>query len=119
LRFSLLLKTQTDVPIFLHHNRLTHTDFPLLRERGAFICRIKKLPLTASTYRITYSLMIGEESYIDYIEHAAELTVIDGNFFGYGETPSPTFGPLLVEAEWMVDEQSDLEQETSQPSSQN
>jgi len=104
MRFSLLLKTQTDTPLFLHHNRLTRQSFPHLSEQGAFVCRINRLPLTANIYEITYSLMIAEESYIDYIDNAAQMTVIDGDYFGSGEIPPASFGPFLVEADWFIDD---------------
>ncbi len=102
LRFSLLLKTASDMPVFLHHNRLTREPFDHLPPKGAFVCRIHNLPLSANVFKITYSLMIGEESYIDYLEHAADLTVIAGDFFGSGEIPPPAFGPLLVAANWSL-----------------
>jgi lipopolysaccharide transport system ATP-binding protein len=103
LRFSILVKTVTDAPVFLHHNRLTRETFEALTDSGAFVCSIQRLPLTAGTYRLTYSIMIGEESYIDYLEHAAELTVVEGDYYGSGEVPPSGFGPMLVQASWSTE----------------
>jgi lipopolysaccharide transport system ATP-binding protein len=98
---SLKFKTQFDVPVFLLHNRLTHNEFGELPEVGAFICRLKRLPLPPSTYRIDYSIMTDGE-YLDSINDAAELTVIEGDFFGSGEVPPISHGLCLVDAEWRL-----------------
>jgi len=98
---GMLFKTQLDVPVFLHHNRLTRDEFGELPGAGAFVCRLERLPLPPSTYRITYSIMAGGE-YLDSISDAAELTVVDGDFFGSGEVPPISHGVCLVEGRWAL-----------------
>jgi len=99
---GILVKTQYDTPVFLQHNRLTRDEWEALPARGAFVCRIPRLPLPPSAYRITYSLMRDGE-YLDAIEDAYELTVTDGDFFGSGEVPPATHGCCLVDARWRVE----------------
>jgi lipopolysaccharide transport system ATP-binding protein len=96
-----MVRTHLDVPVFLQHNRLTGdiwTDLPPL---GAFVCRIKKLPLPPANYRLGFSVMQGEE-YLDRIDDAIELIVIDGDFYGSGEVPPASHGCSLVDAAWRI-----------------
>jgi lipopolysaccharide transport system ATP-binding protein len=99
---SLMFKTQLDVPVFLHHSRLTRDEFRELPKLGAFVCRLQRLPLPPSTYRITYSIMADGE-YLDIIDNAAELTVVAGDFFGSGEVPPISHGVCLVEGQWRLE----------------
>ena len=103
---GLLVSTQLEFPVFLQHNRLTQESFGTLPSYGAFVCRISRLPLTPSTYKIMYSVMANnglDGTYIDALEDAIELTVIDGDFYGSGEVPKSIFGVCLVEANWRIE----------------
>lgn len=96
---SLAVKTQLEIPVFLHHNRLTQQNLSTTAQEGAFVCRIKKIPLPSSTYFITYSL-IRDDSYLDGVDNACEINVVDGDFFGGGEVPPISHGLCLVEGSW-------------------
>jgi len=98
---SLMLKTQLDVPVFLHHNRLTRDEFGELPESGAFVCRLQRLPLPPSNYQITYSILADGEC-LDGIDNAAEITVVEGDFFGSGEVPPISHGVCLAEGRWRL-----------------
>ena len=99
---SLMVKTMLDVPVFLHHNRMTGTTFTELPKQGAFVCRIRNTPLTPSTYKIGYSIIMGNE-YLDAISEAAELNIIAGDFFSSGEVPPSSHGICLVEGHWRLE----------------
>jgi lipopolysaccharide transport system ATP-binding protein len=99
---SIACKTVLDAPVFLHHNRMTRDDFGELPEKGAFVCHLKSLPLPPATYRIAFSI-ISSGSYLDYIEDAAELSVIEGDFFGSAEVPPISHGVCLVEGDWHLE----------------
>lgn len=99
---GLILKTSLDTPIFLLHNRLTHDEFGLLPSQGTFICRIKRLPLPPSTYRLGYSVM-ADRAYLDSLDDAIDLTVVDGDFFGSGEVPPISHGVCLVDGKWRLE----------------
>ncbi|MBC7929605.1 MAG: ABC transporter ATP-binding protein [Rubrivivax sp.] len=121
---GLCVKTQLDAPVFLQHNRLTQDEWGTLPPRGAFVCRIPRLPLPPAAYRITYSLMRDGE-YLDAIEDAYELTVTGGDFFGSGEVPPATHGCCLVDASWRLEaeavpseEPEEAEAETAQPAAE-
>jgi len=98
---SLMLKTQLDMPVFLHHNRLTGDEFGALPESGAFVCHLPRLPLPPSNYQITYSIMADGEC-LDGINNAVELTVVAGDFFGSGEVPPISHGVCLAEGRWRL-----------------
>jgi lipopolysaccharide transport system ATP-binding protein len=99
---SVEVKTQMGVPVFLQHNRLTRTEFEPIPPEGAFVCRLQRLPLPPSTYRIGYSLIISGD-FLDMIGEAGELTVVSGDFYGSGEVPPITHGCCLVDAQWRVE----------------
>lgn len=107
---GLIVTTQFEVPVFLQHNRLTNDEFGALPERGAFVCHLPRLPLPPSTYRLGYSLMLDGE-YLDMINDAGELTVVEGDFFGSGEVPPSTHGCCLVAARWSLVAQAATEPE--------
>lgn len=98
---SLMLKTQLDVPVFLHHNRLTGDEFGELPESGAFVCHLQRLPLPPANYQITYSILADGEC-LDGINNAVELTVVAGDFFGSGEVPPISHGVCLAEGRWRL-----------------
>ena len=101
---SIQVKTQLNVPVFLQHNRMNGTDFGILPLDGTIVCRIPQLPLPAASYHIGYSLLAdnGRGEFLDYIDDAVELTVVDGNLFGSGEVPPATHGICLVRASWCL-----------------
>lgn len=105
------VKTQLDMPVFLQHNRLTRESFGVLPLQGAFVCRIEKLPLSPALYRLGYSIMPDDGLtgvYFDSIADAAELNVIEGDFFGSGEVPPSTHGVCLVPATWRLEPQENF-----------
>ncbi len=106
-----MVRTYLDVPVFLQHNRLTRDEWHSLPESGAFVCRLRRLPLPPASYRFGYSVMCDGE-YLDRIDDASELNVIEGDFFGSGEVPPVSHGSCLVDAEWRLLD-SDLESEIS------
>lgn len=103
---GLLVGTQLDFPVFLQHNRLTQSDFGLIPECGAFVCRINNLPLIPSIYKIMYSIMPNngiDGLYLDFLEDAMNLTVIEGDFYGSGQLPPSSHGVCLVDASWRIE----------------
>jgi lipopolysaccharide transport system ATP-binding protein len=97
------IKTELDVPVFLQHNRLSGDVFSELPEAGAFVCHLPDLLLAPGSYRITYSILQDDE-YIDRLDDAARLTVIGGAFYGAAEAPPASHGPVLVRADWRVEQ---------------
>lgn len=102
---AVMFKNFDDVPIFQHHNRLTRDVFVSIPVEGEFILNIPKCPLTASGYRMTFSVLMDGE-YLDRIQDAIVLTVVDGDYYDTGETTPVAHGVCLVEGSWRVAMQS-------------
>ena len=102
IKVSVDVRTALGQSVFSHHNRLTKHNFDNIPEKGAFICRISKLPLPAGKYIIGFSLLPnnGYGEYLDFITDASELNVVDGDFFGTGEIINSSHGICLVQGQW-------------------
>ena len=96
---SIAFVNSKGVQVFNHHSRLNGIRFNNLPDHGAFSMTIKNLPLPASRYHITYSLLSHDE-FLDYAEKAHCLDVIEGDFYGTGEVPPSSHTAFLLEAEW-------------------
>lgn len=108
----LRLRTEFDAPVFSQHNALHGVEFGSLPARGAFVCRVKRLPLPASTYRLNYTLTAerrGSEV-LDSITHAADLHVVGADFYGTGELPPISVGVCLVDADWRLEPSPEIPQ---------
>ena len=102
----LYVKSDLDVPIFMQSNQIAgHSFETLLPARGAFVCRLRKLPLPASVFRLDYLLRsapLGGVT-LDGLDNAIELSVEGGDFFGSGQMPAMHSGVALVEGDWRLD----------------
>ncbi|MBC8044524.1 MAG: ABC transporter ATP-binding protein [Rhizobacter sp.] len=104
---SLQLRTNLDVPAVLHHNRLSGQAFGKLPRVGTFICRLRRLPLVPSTYRLTYSLD-SERGCLDSIDNATDVVVTDGDFYGTGEVPPSSHATVLADGAWRVESREEI-----------
>jgi lipopolysaccharide transport system ATP-binding protein len=102
LAVSLMVKTQMDVPVFLQHNRLTGDTWQSIPVSGAFVCRLKRLPLPAANYNLTINVA-HHTQVLDHLDDAAQMIVAEGDFFQSGEIPLSSHGVCLVDAEWRVE----------------
>ena len=98
------VRTQLGVPVFTQSNTIAGQSFGTLPERGAFVCKIPRLPLPTATYRLTLQLSRTRRTeMIDALEDAIELGVEEGDFFGTGIVPPLASGTALVPAEWHME----------------
>ena len=99
------VRTQLGVPVFTQSNQLVGQGFGKLPERGAFVCKIPRLPVPAGSYRITFQISSSyrQAEMIDAVEDAIELTVETGDFFGTGMVPALPSGSALVAAQWHLE----------------
>jgi len=100
------LRTNLDVPVFMHSSMLTETDFGEIHKNGSFVFTIDKLPLPPGSYKIFYYICRyfaqGQEEGFDYIADAAELQVVEGKFYESGHVPPLNAGIFLVEGRWEI-----------------
>jgi lipopolysaccharide transport system ATP-binding protein len=74
-----------------------------LPPQGEVRCMIPRLPLPAGRYAITVAAAVGEEL-LDWVSHASDLTVAEGDWFGTGQRPSEGHPSVLVDQRWAVSE---------------
>jgi len=90
------------IPVFSQTTGIMKADFRAIPKSGAFVCRIRRLPLPPSIYDLNVAIKAGGD-YADYIHGAAEIQVVDGDFFGTGEMPPTSVGACLVDGEWRLE----------------
>ena len=97
--------TQLGAPVFSQANWLAGDAFGAIPERGTFICRIPKLPLTEGQYRLGFQIMDEMRSgqVLDAVDPAGVLPVTSGDFFGTGRTIGQRFGAVLVPGQWRLE----------------
>lgn len=91
--------------VFSHSNWFTGDTFGELPKTGRLVCRIPRLPLIHGMYRLDVSLSgrRRRSEPLDVLQNAAELRVIQGNFFGSGRVPAIKDGVVLVEGGWRLE----------------
>jgi len=86
-------------PLFICLSRVARNGLPDLAPSGSIRCHIPVLPLLPGVYTLDILCRVdGRRS--DLINHAAELTVSEGDFFGSGKLPASECGAFLVAHEW-------------------
>jgi hypothetical protein len=100
---SFSLTDSNESPLLLLHNRLTGNTIDVKNPTGNFECIIKKLPLNEGVYLLSYSIMKdgGRSGFYDGISNVLELRVEKGDFYRTGEIAPNTFGPILLEANFI------------------
>jgi len=66
---------------------------------GVFTCTIPRLPLAPGHYTLSVICEI-DGRVADWVQHAAVLEVIEGDFFGTGRLPSQGHGTFVVDHSW-------------------
>jgi lipopolysaccharide transport system ATP-binding protein len=90
-------------PLFICLSRVAQDGFPNLAPNGSIRCRIPELPLLPGVYMFDIWCKV-DEVLADRVNHASELTVSEGDFFGSGKLPPREGGDFLVLHEWEVTE---------------
>jgi lipopolysaccharide transport system ATP-binding protein len=66
---------------------------------GSFTCAIPRLPLSPGHYTLSVICEI-DGKVADWVQHAAVLEVVEGDFFGTGRLPSQAHGTFVVDHAW-------------------
>ncbi len=99
------IKDKNGEGVALIHNRLTGQPFIVKPGKGIFELTIKKNPLNAGLYNISYTIMgdNGKLPYLDGIQTAIKIKVECGDFYKTGElAPTEGFGPVLIDGSFNV-----------------
>jgi len=100
--FSFSVESLTGEKLLLFANDITGESFSGIPLQGRAICTVPRFPLIPGIYRITIWARRNQES-LDRISPAAEIQVVEGDFFGTGRKKKPKFGPFLADHSWMVE----------------
>ncbi len=102
---QITVSTHLGAPLFTHGSWLTGELFGGLPERGTLICALPRLCLAPGHYDLSFRVLAELRGGValDELEHAAELHVEAGNFFGTSQLPGPRDGALLVDGAWRME----------------
>jgi len=103
---SLTVKSDLDIPIFMQSNLVTGESFEArLPATGAFVCRLRRVPLPASTFHLNYNVVTAPTGGIvlDGLDNAVELPMEGGDFYGSGQLPTIHQGVALVDGRWRLE----------------
>ena len=88
--------------LFLCDTRLVNAGIEVVPGQGEFICELKSLQLATGSYSLNVWATVSEEV-ADYVQHACNFSVEEGDFFGTGRFTVPSKnGPFLVHHDWSV-----------------
>ena len=90
-------------PLFICLSRVAPNRFSSLPPRGSIRCHMPVLPLLSGAYMLDIWCKVSEVI-TDFVNHASELTVSEGDFFGSGRLPPTSAGEFLVAHDWEVTE---------------
>ena len=86
-------------------NEVVGASFASLPAKGTMSCTIQHLPLTPGQYYLNVRCDLGPDT-SDWVDQAAFLTVLPGDFFGSGKLPSADneedTGGVLVPNAWSI-----------------
>ncbi|HKU56493.1 MAG TPA: ABC transporter ATP-binding protein [Gaiellaceae bacterium] len=69
---------------------------------GVFTCTIPRVPLAPGHYTVSVFCEV-DGRVADWVQHAAVLEVVEGDFFGSGRLPSEAHGTFYVDHHWSSD----------------
>lgn len=93
----------------LHEQRLFYLStlasqpFTALPARGLLVCRVPRLPLLPGRYQLSVLAAVGDQL-ADWVQSAAPLDVAPGDFFGTGRLPPDRGGHVVVDHQWVADQ---------------
>ena len=92
---------KAETPYFLLSTDLVDKTQIDLEGEGSIDFIVPELPLTASTYDLTTYIQAGPDIQ-DWVDRAAEMSVIDGDFYGTGRNYPPDWRgkTVLVHHSW-------------------
>jgi lipopolysaccharide transport system ATP-binding protein len=95
-----------DTRICIFYSWLSGDPLRLTPPAPSVLCAIPKVPLSPGRYRLTLRATSGNRV-LFYLPGALEVDVVEGDFYGTGRLPDPTWGgACLVDQSWGCDPRS-------------
>jgi lipopolysaccharide transport system ATP-binding protein len=97
---GLIVRDARENVLFTLSNQLLNSRFAGASGSGAWVCRVPALPLARGDYVVRlWSAVDGVKA--DVVDFALQFQVLDGDYFGSGQTVSAAKqGPIVVAQEW-------------------
>ena len=87
--------------LFVIYSSFTHADFGVIPQMGEFRCRVDRLPLSPGEYALGARVLVASEE-ADFPNVIAQLSVVEGDFFGTGSPGLKMHSAFLVDGRWAV-----------------
>ncbi len=84
--------------VFQFGTRFAGRSFAEAPARGRIVCRLKRFPLPPERYRLD-AYLVSEAVPADYLQNAAFIDVVDGDFYGSGYQVFEKETPFLVDGD--------------------
>ncbi len=84
--------------VFQFGTRFAGNGFAEVPARGRIVCRLKRFPLPPERYRLD-AYLVSQAAPADYLQNAAFIDVVDGDFYGSGYQVFEKETPFLVDGD--------------------
>lgn len=100
---GILFKTRDDQLLAGISTDMAGAEIETPRQKTEYAhLQIPQIPFTPGIYGVSISITRGNFGRIDYVERAAQLTVIEADIYGTGHQVSGKFGVLYLNASWEI-----------------
>ena len=96
---SFTIHDQHDRSIMIQRTNMTGRNFDDIPPRGYFVCEIENFPIVYGSYTVDCFAAINE-IIADWVQTAAQIEVLQGDFFGTGHPGMPAHAKVLVKGSW-------------------
>jgi homopolymeric O-antigen transport system ATP-binding protein len=96
---SVVIELPDGTPIATLASGFRNEAFSVLAGAGAFVCRVRGLPLRPDTYSINVFLG-GNHAFYDLVGKAMSFEISPDDFYGTGKLPQRSQGALLADFRW-------------------
>lgn len=101
--FAIGIQGATDERVCTLSTTFTGQNVDDAPPRGRIICEIPRVTLQPGRYRLGVAAHVANEL-ADWVEHATEFDVAEGDFFGTGRIPSRTQGAFVMDHGWALED---------------
>ena len=81
---------------------IIRSELSVGKESGKFVCTIPNLPLLPGNYDIIASCIVNRDL-ADKITNVCHVTVSESDFYGTGRLQQSSFGDILTDFKWQVE----------------
>ena len=100
---GIIFKTRDDQLLTGISTAMAGAQIEMPRQRKEIArLHIPQIPFTPGIYNLSISVSRGSSGRMDYVERAAQLTVIEADIYGTGHQVSGKYGVFFLNADWEI-----------------